>query len=158
MASANEILGRLQDFNVYATMRTIVKRNERAFADSTRFRLLAGLDRNDAYLPKYTSDPFFKSIEAANNYARWKAYISPNKEKPADVMDFYISGDYHRTINASLNGNIIDIYSNARINSDINDKTNDKALGVSPNQADELMDKILFDELLEETNQKTGLY
>jgi hypothetical protein len=66
--------------------------------DMVREQLLAGKDGDDDFLPRYVDDDYFKSLSHALAYEEWKSKISPNSSKPRDVMDLFITGDFHNTI------------------------------------------------------------
>jgi hypothetical protein len=63
-----------------------------------REQLLLGTDGNGDSLPRYVDDPFFKSLEHAKAYQKWKEKVSPNPAKDKEVMDLYINGTFHNTI------------------------------------------------------------
>lgn len=88
-----------------------------------------GADFND--LPRYEDDPFFKTQKAAKAYEAWKAKISPNKNKPAGVMDFYIDGSFYETLQFRNEIGGFSITSNSPISKDVQTKTDSKALGIS---------------------------
>lgn len=109
----------------------IAEEHEAELAQMNREQLLAGKDNQGRYLIKYTDDPFFKSREAAIRYMNWKKHISPNKDKPADVADFFISGYTHGTIFANRQGKSIVFDSTGRFNASILQKTNGAYLGLN---------------------------
>ncbi len=109
----------------------IAEEHEAELAQMNREQLLAGKDNKGRYLLKYTDDPYFKSREAAIRYMNWKKRISPDKDKPADVADFFITGYTHSTIFANRQGNSIVFESNGRFAASILQKTNGAYLGLN---------------------------
>lgn len=82
-----------------------------------REQLYSGVDGNGAYLsPTYSQDPWFNSGEAgwwegqAEQYRKWKEHITPPETsellhlppRPVDVPNLFITGEFHRSIQAEL--------------------------------------------------------
>ena len=112
-------------------------------ADLNRRQLLAGENSADGSLPLYVDDPFFKTLAAAERYASWKSNISPNTEKPKGVMDFYINGAFHKTIQGVMKNNELIIKSDSDIANSIMGKTRGLALGLNLESRNELAKLIL---------------
>ena len=94
-------------------------------------QLLAGVGQNDASLPRYQDDPYFKTPEAAKVYEAWKLKISPNPDKPAGVMDFYINGQFHSTLQVKNAPKAFTVSSDSSIAGNIQSKTGNEALGIN---------------------------
>lgn len=101
----------------------ILQDKEAELAEYNRAQLRAGKGADGKYLPLYRDDPYFKSPGAALRYENWKAMVSPNKDKPRGVMDFFITGYTHEKLFASVVGNKIDFGSTVPFESSINSKT-----------------------------------
>lgn len=124
---------------------------KKSVADLNREQLLSGRGADGELLPRYVDDPFFKSPESALRYQKWKSTISPG-EKPADVMDFYIDGTFHRTIKFRKDDEGIMTFSESQIVGSVQRKTGNQALGLN----DESIEKILpeFTEYVQDLLQK----
>jgi len=96
-----------------------------------RKQLLDGRGSDNNELPKYVDDPFFKTQKAAKAYQAWKSKVSPNPNKNAEVMDFYINGQFHSTITMKNNDDSFEMVSNSSIASDVQSKTGNEALGLN---------------------------
>jgi len=120
-------------------------------ADLNRGQLLAGEGADNNNLMRYIDDPFFKSKEQALAYQRWKEKISPNGEKPKDVMDFYINGYFHKSIYTKINDDYFSLRSDVDFAKDIIKKEKD-ALGLNKTSLNELIKEIL-PIFIEETRQ-----
>ena len=157
MARGNEILRRLNRLDLAKELSAAAKLHERDFENLNRLQLSQGKNRMGGYLPKYTDDPYFKTIEAAQKYQRWKSYVSPNKDKPADVMDFFIVGKYHKSIIAEVNGMDLTTRANVDFASSIDSKTGNTALGINPNSAAIAWELFIKPYLLRSVSEKTGI-
>lgn len=156
MAYALEVLRRLKSINIKAEAAVIAKRHEKLFADLNREQLLKGKDRMGESLPKYTEDVgrYFKSIESARAYARFKQIIHPNPQKPNDVADLYITGKYHRNIVAEVRGLNLLMKNRTPFADDI--ETRAAALGISPDNAKYTRENIFLPELRDRVREQTG--
>lgn len=96
-----------------------------------QMQMLAGKGADSNNLPRYDQDPYFKTPNAAKAYQAWKAHVSPNKEKDPAVMDFYIDGHFHKTLKVVSSQKAVTIKSDSEIAGDIQDKTNQEALGLN---------------------------
>lgn len=134
----------------------IAGEHEAELAQMNREQLLAGKDNQGRYLLKYTDDPYFKSREAAIRYMNWKKNISPNKDKPADVADFFITGYTHGTIFASRQGTSIVFDSNGRFNASILQKTNGAYLGLNEESRNKGWNTIFRVPTIHKINALTG--
>jgi hypothetical protein len=59
--------------------------------------------------PTYLDDPYFKSREAAQRYSDWKDRITPNPKRKKGVPNLFIVGTYHNSIEATLQGNKLEV-------------------------------------------------
>lgn len=109
----------------------VAEDHETQLADLNRKQLLSGKGNDGQYLLKYSDDPYFKTQEAAIRYMNWKRRISPDKNKPAEYADFFISGYTHETIFADRQGRSIAFNSDGRFSNSIFQKTRGKWLGLN---------------------------
>lgn len=110
--------------------------------EMNREQLLAGVGADSQSLPKYTDDSHFKTVKAAEAYQSWKKHVSPNKSKPIDVMDFYIDGTFHDTIDVQNNEDNFTLISPSAIADDVESKTSNQSLGLTNENIDKLMPTI----------------
>jgi len=157
MARGNEILRRLQKLNLSAELQEVSKQHEKDFENLNRRQLTQGKNREGGYLPKYTDDPYFTTIEAAMKYERWKAYVSPNPDKPTGVMDFYISGLTHRNIVAEVAGMNLTMSSDVPFANSIDAKTGNKAFGLNSESVAIAWELFIKPYLLRSVSEKTGI-
>lgn len=91
----NNLITSLQAFNASEEFSKIVDENSEQITILQKEQLLEGKDVEGKYLrPFYSEDPYFKTPLSAKRYADWKSKISPNKDKPFDVPDLFITGKY----------------------------------------------------------------
>lgn len=154
MAWGNQILKRLQSVNIATEAQIIARRHAKDFAELNRKQLLQGKDRLGNSLPKYTDyvGVYFKTIDTARAYARWKQTIHPNNNKPFDVADFYITGKYHRNIIAEVQGMNITMKNSTPFADDIQAKA--ATLGINPENAQFTRRYYLLPELREAVANK----
>lgn len=105
-------------------------------------QLLAGINSDQHSLPKYEDDSYFKTIQAAKAYEAWKAHVSPNGNKDRAVMDFYIDGTFHETIKMKNNPESFQLVSDSNIAEDVQDKTNNKALGLNRESINQIIPEV----------------
>lgn len=118
------------------------KQLKKDIADLNREQLLSGENADGESLPRYVDDPYFTSVEAALRYQAWKSHISIG-DKPAEVMDFYIDGTFHRTIKFKRDDEGFFTESNSPIANSVQNKTQGKALGINDESLEELYPDIL---------------
>lgn len=156
MAYGNEILRRLEELNIVNEVEEVARTKERELADANRFQLSEGKDNTGRYLPRYVDDPYFKSPAQAKAYEDWKAKVSPNREKPRDVMDFYINGFFYDSINVKIGKGTINFFTDAPFGVDVERKTNFKVLGFNPETRRETWEFFIKPALLKRIAAKTG--
>jgi len=158
MAYGNEILERLENLDIQKEVQQVASLEEERFRELQQLQLVKGKDRNGDYLPKYTEDPYFKGdYEAAIRYRDWKVDISPDVSKPIDVMDFWIRGDFNASIRVHINGDKVDVFSDADIEADVLRKTGGKAFGINPESAQRLWDDYIRPQLINIIQEQTGI-
>jgi hypothetical protein len=140
LESFNQLLKNIKRLTPEYMGRKVFKEKtlKKSVADLNREQLLSGRGADGELLPRYVDDPWFKSPESALRYQKWKSTISPG-EKPADVMDFYIDGTFHRTIKFRKDDEGITTISESQIVGSVQRKTSNQALGLN----DKSIEKIL---------------
>ena len=154
MAYALEFLERLEAIDVVALVSDIARDNSIMIADANRLRLTEGKNAEGGYLPKYIDDPYFKTIAQAKGYEAYKAKISPNKNKPREIMDFYINGYTHSNIVATVSGAEIQTTVKTGWAQHLEEV---EALGINPESARELWNFAFMPLLCEEISNRTGI-
>lgn len=143
IANIEAITEKWRSVNLEREAIAIAQNNTDEIADLNRQQLLAGKDSTGQSLPLYTEDTFFKTKEAATRYMNWKRHISPNKDKPADVMDFFISGYTHKGIFATIAGSEITLKNNTLFANSIQNKTKGLAWGLNSESEAKVWSQIL---------------
>lgn len=159
MAYGNEFLKRLEALDIMKNVEQISAEEEARFKEAQQLQLVKGQDRNGDWLPKYTDDmEYFKGdMEKAIAYRDWKIDISLDKEKPIDVMDFWIDGTLNSRVDARISGGKVDLKINDSKEASVLRKTNGKALGINPGSAAKLWNTYLHPPLLRRISEQTGI-
>lgn len=111
---------------------SIITENSDSVLDLIRGQLLEGKDGNGDYLyPTYSTDPYFKSTEAATNYAKWKKDLFPGN-RPEDVPNLIIRGDFHQAIVLSVSGDQVNYSNTVKFSQSVLEKFGDQILGLMP--------------------------
>ncbi|WP_346320769.1 hypothetical protein [Chitinophaga sp. YIM B06452] len=94
-------------------------------------QLMEGYGSDGASLrPGYSEDPYFKSLESAAKYAKWKMEITPNPRRSPDAPNLYITGKYHASLGITVGVEKITLTTNFDGADDINKKYQGKHLGL----------------------------
>lgn len=159
MATGNEMLRRLKEVknNLPEYLSEIAKQQKEQLADLNRFQLSEGKNNEGGYLPRYIDDPYFNSIEGAIGYQIWKRKVSPNPDKPEDVMDLFIRGDLHESIKADVSGNELKLWTNSPIGDDVFQKTKGKFLGLNPESVKDAWEAFFRPKLKKRISRATGI-
>jgi len=157
MATIAQVLRNVRSFSLPQAAIEAVKENEEKFAEINREQMLAGKNADGGNLPKYVDDPYFKSRESALRYEAWKARISPNAQKPRGVMDFYINGKFHGTVNVQTSGFSIVYKTDSNISASVDSKTGGKHLGLSLEYKQRACDEFYRDAVLKKVHEGTKL-
>lgn len=157
MATALEMKARLQKLDISAIVAKVSAENKEIFAEANKSQLLAGKDRRGEDMPRYRDDPYFENAQKAQEYEDWKTKISPSPDKDPGVMDLYIDGTYHNTIQSDVIGNKVDIKSSSQIYPDIMFKTGGMAHGVNPDSARLLWKHVIGPAARKEVSTETGI-
>jgi len=126
-------------------------------ADLNRWQLTKGLGTDNEYLPSYLTDPYFKTRAQAIGYMLYKKKVSPNTQKPVDVPDYYINGYTHSRIRAEVTGTELNMYNTAPWASQIDQRTNNKAIGLNEESIKELTEREVYPRLLYMMRELHGL-
>jgi len=128
------IINKLNDsLNINNLMNhVLIKRNVNEYiVFLNKQQLLLGKDAIGDDLMRYVDDPFFKSMNQAIAYQNWKSKISPNKSKNVQVMDFYINGYFHNSIDIDIFNDSLNIFSNTDIEVSFENKTHNQGFGLN---------------------------
>ncbi len=99
---------RLKKMNTNNIIDETMKENLDALEAKNRDQLLAGKNRSgDDIFPTYLQDPYFKTPQAAQRYSDWKDKITPGHGRKSGVPNLYITGQYHKSRNISISGDVI---------------------------------------------------
>ena len=102
-----------------------IDRTKDKLADLNREQMMEGKNRFGEYLrPTYFEDPFFKSYQAAKNYADWKDRITPSSLRPYGVPNLFIIGVFHGSLSPVVSGGKIIFTSDFYAEGEIKDKYN----------------------------------
>src|SRR5689334_8615887 len=106
MVTVAEMARRFQAINLIQEAAEIISQDPGELEALQKRQLLKGLDNQGRPLsPKYTEDPYFKTVEAAIRYAKWKQTITPDPDRPWDVPNLFITGArVHNNIEVEVSG------------------------------------------------------
>lgn len=130
---------------------------EQNLADLQKFQLSDGLNNKGGYLPRYIDDPYFTSMEAALRYQEWKNSISPNPDKPAEVMDFFINGFTYSKTKVKVRGMEMIFSNTSPWAAEIDRKTNYSWLGFNEETALEAFEYYIRPLLVKRIAARLGL-
>jgi hypothetical protein len=157
MGTINSVNKRVQQFSLLNESMVVVDDMKGKMVELNKEQMLAGKNKQGGYLPRYVDDNYFKSTAAALRYQRWKSYISPNKSKPVEVMDFFIVGYYHRTVEIKVLSQGYELFSDAGFANSIESKTSGTHLGLNAESRVILLDDGFRDKLRKRIEDSTGL-
>lgn len=147
----------LDRFDWEGELQVIVKEHVDAIPDLQREQMLRGIDNEGNYIrPFYSESPYFKTPEAARNYAAWKEKISPKTDRPADVPNLYINGYYQRGIGADISGSAYRITSGSKIAGEV-EGLHQKVIGLNIQSRLDFIDNITRPVISKVVFQKLGL-
>ena len=135
----------IRNIDVNALVKSILDDEDfqRWIVDANKQQMTEGLNIDGNFFMRYVDDPYFKSREKAIAYQNWKSKISKSKSKPKEVMDFFINGYFHNSLDVQFNSDSFELNSNAYFENSIQSKTNDKALGLTQNKNLETLKQML---------------
>lgn len=156
MATIAEMARRFKAINLTEEAAGVMEQTAEEIADLNRRQLYQGLDRDGKPLsPKYTEDPYFKSVEAAIRYAKWKQQITPDPARPWDVPNLFIVGRFHGSIGVDVSGDKYQMNSSDPNASDIGAKFK-TALGLNESSKKQYREQTLHPALRWRVAAKTG--
>lgn len=103
--SLKQLIDDLDKFDSHQVLLEIVEKNQEVIVDLQSEQWLEGRGVDGDFIrPFYSENPYFKTRDAATRYARWKAKITPNPERPFDVPNLYINGYLHGSLFVRFSG------------------------------------------------------
>lgn len=123
-----DLINNLKNFDEEQAVIVIIEKNEEKIVDLQRDQMMEGRGVDGNFIrPYYSENPYFKTAEAAKKYAKWKAKITPNPQRPEDVPNLYINGYFHSSLfvkimndqfeidtDADFGGDVFDVHKNAQ--------------------------------------------
>lgn len=157
MATVREMLNRFRALDLEQIAATVISRDPEKLADLNRQQLRKGKDAKGGWLLRYSEDPFFKTPQAADNYAQWKQRLGhTDPEKPFDVADYFINGYTHNTITARVSGRYVTIGSNVSWAGEIEQKNDNEAFGLNEESKEQYRGETLLPGMRGIIKQQTG--
>lgn len=118
--------------NIYQMGADIATNDSDYLIQLNKDQMLDGLGNDDKYLPTYDSDPYFKTVAQAKGYENWKSKISRSRTKPRNVMDGYINGKFHSSIEFKMMAKQrLKFYSNTNVGRKLDNWTGNKIYGLN---------------------------
>lgn len=118
--------------NIYQMGADIAVNDSEILIQLNRDQMLDGLGNDDKHLPTYEEDPFFKTLAQAKGYENWKSKISRSRTKPRNVMDGYINGKFHASIEFKMMAKQrLKFYSSSKVGKDLGKYTNNRIYGLN---------------------------
>lgn len=105
------IINGLQALDTEKEIITIVDHNKERLTELQKEQMLEGRGIDGEYIrPFYSENPYFKSRESADRYAKWKQKVTPNPKRPLDVPNLIVTGTLlHDKLMAKVMGNVFEI-------------------------------------------------
>ena len=157
MATLRQVFNNVNALDVVKESMVVINDHSEDIVELNKKQMLKGENNIDQSLPRYVDDPYFKSRESALRYQSWKESISPNKQKPSGVMDFYINGKYHNSLIMQTSKDYFVIKSLSPINGSISNKTSGRHLGLNKKTKAIMINDFFFAELMERIKSVTKL-
>ena len=101
------MLERLESLDITQLAADILNTDPERIAKAVTDQLYKGQKKGGEAIGSYENDPYFKTRAAAKRYADWKQRITPDRDRPTDVPNLYITGKYHRGLEAIVTGKFI---------------------------------------------------
>lgn len=140
-----EIIGRIANGIEEACIQCL-SNNSGIVVLSVTEQLYCGQDGNGEFLsPTYDNDPYFEEegfwYHRSADYKKWKYTITPPSTgsmlglppRPDEVPNLYITGVFHKEINAKRKGDVLDVDPGHGNGPDIVEKYGDQILTLGPN-------------------------
>jgi hypothetical protein len=105
---------------------------------------------------KYSEDPFFKTPQAALEYANWKQSLGhSDSDKPFDVPDLFINGYTHHNLTVKVSGGKAVFQPEVPWATEVEDKYGGKAFGLAPDSKIDYRRSFLLPEMAKAIKAKT---
>ncbi len=159
MTYGNDMIKRIKDFNknLEGTVTSIARNKTEELKDAQVFQTLSGLGNDGKYLMRYQDDPYFKGdLFAAAAYMEYKKRYSPNVQKPADVMDGYITGLFHSQWQVKVKKKTLEITNTSPIYGELEEKNDNTMTGFNEDTAKETFYYSIRPRLMKEVRKQTG--
>jgi hypothetical protein len=115
MSTIKGLYRKVQTLDVNSSINSAFEKNKERLLELNRLQLLEGKTKLDTDItPSYIDDPYFKSAIAAQRYSDWKDRITPNPRRRKGTPNLYIIGTYHRSLDVSIQGEVISFPSSFR--------------------------------------------
>ena len=155
MTTMADFAKKLDKFNMRKATGDILSKNEEKLKDMNIEQLMQGKNSEGKPLsPKYSEDPYFKSREAALNYARWKKRLFP--QTPFDTPNLIIVGRFHSSVFVRRSGDQLQFGATVAFAGSVASKYGEKELGLSPENKGKVWSDIVKNPLVEEFCRQTG--
>jgi len=118
-------------------------------------QLLEGKNNEGGDMPSYLNDPYFKSLKSAQAYSDWKDEITPNPKRKKGVMNLFIVGTYHDSIELTIEGLKIN-YQASFLGPEIESK-HPNIYGLGPEKRIEYKEKFTLPVFKKKMEKATGL-
>jgi len=150
-----QLLQKVQQVDIVNMSGAIIDKKSADVIALNKAQLHKGIGRDGLQLsPKYSEDSYFKTAEAAANYAAWKKRLFP--EMTFDVPNFIITGLYHSSISIKIASESVIFESSASFAPNIAAKTKNNTLGLTTESKATVWMDIVKHPLLQEVKQITG--
>jgi len=144
-------------FDAEKEMVNIVDHNKQKVLDLQREQMMEGRGIDGQFIrPFYSENPYFKTMEQSQAYARWKQKITPNSKRPLDVPNLFINGRFHDSLFVEVGGNEFDIDATDYDATDIM-SVHKNAIGLNDASRLEFAEKITIPEFGKVLKEKTGI-
>ena len=149
---------------VHEIVNQVVSDNSDVLLSLNRDQMLLGRNSDgDELGPNYLQDPYFKSREAAERYARMKYALEPSHvgliwnpqlfpDKSKDTPNLIVTGSFQDAMFISVSGGKYNIGSTYVDASDISQKYNNKVFGLAPQSKEYFYRQWILPELLKVLN------
>lgn len=123
-------------------------------AELNRWQMGKGLGYDGEYMPSYLNDPFFETRQQAVGYMLYKKKVSPNTQKPVDIIDYYVNGYTHDRVVATISGSDVTMIANVEW---MDKMIQNRALGLNEASLKELRSEMLYPMMVLELKERIGL-
>lgn len=155
--TVKELLNRFKEIDLVQVAIVVIDEYAPDVEMLNRQQLYDGLDQDGRYLsPRYSEDPFFKSSEDAFRYAEWKQQITPNPNRPFDVPNLFINGQFHYSRQLRIVDKRLVFESDDHNSPDIVRKYKNID-GLTPKSVLWFRENELYPDMLQKLAEKTGL-